>query len=81
MPLILLLTGAISVTSQGGWFARNNQIVSTVCINIEYIRAYLLMYCLLKLIIVDNSSHLPITIAGPEWSGHLYLRLTHISPG
>ena len=45
-----------------------------------YLRAYLLVNGLLKLFIVQDSSHLPITVTCPEWCCNLHLRLTHISP-
>ena len=44
------------------------------------LRAYLLVYCLLKLIVVEDGTNLPVTVAGPVGGGHLHLGLTHISP-
>ena len=44
------------------------------------LRAYLLVYCLLKLIVVEDGTHLPVAVAGPVGGGHLHLGLTHIRP-
>ena len=47
----------------------------------QYLRADLLVDSLLKLLIVQDGSHLPIAVAGPEGGVHLHLRLAHILPG
>ena len=52
----------------------------SICYSLANTPADLLVYCLFKLFIIEDSPHLTITITSPVWGGHLYLRLTHIIP-
>ena len=65
-------------TPECGWLAAST--CYSLCYSLDNIPAYLLVYCLFKLFIIEDSSHLTITVTSPVWDGHLYLRLTYIRP-
>ena len=86
MPLVLLLTCTISTASRGFGFAATRYLSSfmefsmTTPIN-HKLPANLLVYCLFKLLVVQDCSHLPVAVAGPVRCHYLHLGLAHVLPG
>ena len=79
VPLVLLLTCAVSAASWGFGFAASSYSCSKPP-TILKIPAYLLVNCLLKLLVIQNCSHLPVAVARPVRRNYLHLGLAHILP-
>ena len=72
VPFILLLTGTVTVTPQGGGFAANRADCYQPIGGI-FLCADLLLNGLLKLLIVHDCSHFAVAITCPEWGVHFNL--------